>query len=117
MQSPNSPSSPRVLTADFFIHLTSISKTSQISAVMAENNLPPNFDNITSATADLVTSATVLSTKLSRIRNLQGIEGTQGILDRLDRITTGVQRIETRIQRIESRQIKTENSLRRLWNS
>jgi len=44
-------------------------------------NAVPNFDNIAAATASL-------NTELPRLRNIEGIQGTQAILDELREIKT-----------------------------
>lgn len=77
-------------------------------AIMA--NPTPNFDNIANATADLVTSATILNTELPRTRNLQGIKGTQAILN-------SFAEIRTRLSRMENNQHRMQNSQKIAGNS
>ncbi|KAH8904422.1 hypothetical protein BR93DRAFT_147243 [Coniochaeta sp. PMI_546] len=66
-------------------------------------NPAPNFDNIAATTSDLINGATVLHTELPLIRNLQGVQGTQAILNEL--------------RDIKTRLTKNENNTTRLRNS
>jgi len=61
-----------------------------------------NFDNLRLATADLLSSATILNTKLPRIQNLQGIEGTVAILARLDQLADDMRDVKSEVAGVKT---------------
>ena len=72
-------------------------------------NPAPDFDNIAAATA-------TLNTELPRIRNIQGVQGTQAILDQLAAIRNELTDIKTEIRRNSNDFIRLQNSQRYALN-